>query len=220
MALPAWVYGPFELLVHAELHFRAGKDFDRRMALISFDNAIEVAISTYLSLHPIQRKGKTYVNADVTKWLVSFPSKLEFIVAECTSRKIEPVVDSGHMIYYHAVRNEQYHEGRATIPTEETLVGIRSAALWVFGLLYDVSDIEQRLDERINSLSPDLPERDDESDKILDDEYGVIWFGETSIYASDLLFSHDPIAYRDLALSIRSIRELNREVKSRDLGNE
>lgn len=39
-----WVYGPFELLVHAELHYLAGKDFDRRMALISFDNAIEVAI--------------------------------------------------------------------------------------------------------------------------------------------------------------------------------
>ena len=50
-----WAYGPFELLLHAELHYRAGEDFDRRIAMIGFDNAIEVAITTYLGLHPIQR---------------------------------------------------------------------------------------------------------------------------------------------------------------------
>ncbi len=47
--LPPWAKGPFELLVHAEGHFIAGEDFDRRIALISFDNAIEVAITTYLT---------------------------------------------------------------------------------------------------------------------------------------------------------------------------
>ena len=40
-----WAVGPFEMLYHAETHFLKGEDFDRRIALISFDNAIEVAIT-------------------------------------------------------------------------------------------------------------------------------------------------------------------------------
>ena len=35
---------------HAEIHYRKGSDYDRRLALISFDNSIEVSIATYLSL--------------------------------------------------------------------------------------------------------------------------------------------------------------------------
>ena len=31
-ALTPWALGPFELLVHAEMHFRDGDDFDRRIA--------------------------------------------------------------------------------------------------------------------------------------------------------------------------------------------
>lgn len=50
--LKPWAYGPFEVLLHAETHYRSGEDFDRRIAIIGFDNAIEVAITTYLSLHP------------------------------------------------------------------------------------------------------------------------------------------------------------------------
>jgi hypothetical protein len=42
------------------MHYRSGQDFDRRMALISFDNSIEVSIHTYLGLHPIQRQNRTY----------------------------------------------------------------------------------------------------------------------------------------------------------------
>ena len=70
--LKPWAYGPFELLLHAELHLRNGDDFDRRIALISFDNAIEVAITTYLSLHPIQRQNRTYTRADVERWLENY----------------------------------------------------------------------------------------------------------------------------------------------------
>lgn len=44
-----WVRKAFELLFHAESHFRTGTDYDKRLALISFDNSIEVSISIYLS---------------------------------------------------------------------------------------------------------------------------------------------------------------------------
>lgn len=35
--LKPWAYGPFEILLHAELHYRAGEDSDRRIAMIGFD---------------------------------------------------------------------------------------------------------------------------------------------------------------------------------------
>lgn len=63
--LKPWAWGPFEVLLHAELHYRVGEDFDRRIAMIGFDNAIEVAITTYLTLHPMQRGNRTYPKADV-----------------------------------------------------------------------------------------------------------------------------------------------------------
>ena len=75
-ALKPRALGPFELLVHAEMHYRTGEDFDRRIAIVGFDNAIEVAIHTYLNLHPIQRLNKTYPKADIDKWLDNFHTKV------------------------------------------------------------------------------------------------------------------------------------------------
>ena len=46
--------------------------------MIGFDNAIELAITTYLSLHPIQRGGQTYKNEDVEKWSNNYHTKADF----------------------------------------------------------------------------------------------------------------------------------------------
>ncbi|WDT79485.1 MAG: hypothetical protein MPW14_20465 [Candidatus Manganitrophus sp.] len=73
--LTPWALGPFEIILHAEMHYRNGEDFDRRIAVVGFDNAIEVAIHTYLSLHPIQRQNRTYPKGDVEKWLDNFHTK-------------------------------------------------------------------------------------------------------------------------------------------------
>src|SRR5438128_8915645 len=107
-ALPPWAKGPFELLVHAEGHLVDGEDFDRRMALISFDNAIEVAITTYLTLHPIQRGNRIYKNDDVEKWLRNYHSRLEFVEAELKARSQVWAVPQSHLIWAHEHRNEQY----------------------------------------------------------------------------------------------------------------
>lgn len=208
MSLPAWVYGPFELLLHAELHYRAGGDFDRRIALVSFDNSIEVSVMNYLSLDEIYRSGRKYKKEDREVWTNNlFMTKLDFIEAECATRNVSPTVDKAHMLWYHKIRNKQYHEGEAAIPANEVLFGIRSAAIWVFGLLNDVANVEAELNNRIFSMTPKLSERDDSSDKLLDDEYGVIWFGETSVYTSELLFAYDPVAYQAIALEITDKRK-------------
>jgi hypothetical protein len=68
---------------------------------------------------------------------------------------------------------------------------------------------------RIRELTSDnKADREDRLDKILDDQFGVIEFAHPdddeeplSLYASDLLFAHDPAAYRELAIRIVEIRQ-------------
>ena len=196
--LPPWANGPFDLLVHAEGHLRSGEDFDRRIALISFDNAIEVAITTYLTLHPIQRGNRTYNGTEVEKWLENYHSKLEFIGKELVERDMKWEVSQAEIIWAHANRNEQYHGGTKGTPEKSVLSVVRKAALWVFGLLFDAPDCEQRLESAIAAAAPDpSPERDSKYDKAIDDEYGIIEVGGQSYYASELLFSIDYAAYKE-----------------------
>ena len=116
-----WANGPFELIVHAETHLRSGDDFDRRMALIGFDNAIEVAITTYLTLDPIQRAGKSYPSNDVEQWMANYHTKLNFLDEELVSRGKNWLVLRSHAIWAHGHRNEQYHGGRKGVPEKSVL---------------------------------------------------------------------------------------------------
>ncbi len=44
--LEPWIYGVLELVKHADEHHEANGEFDRRMALVGYDNSIEVSINT------------------------------------------------------------------------------------------------------------------------------------------------------------------------------
>lgn len=199
ISLPPWANGPFELLVCAERHLRAGDDFDRRIALIIFDDAIEVSISTYLTLHPIQRGGRTYERKDVEVWLNNYHTKLEFVKVELANRELSWHVEYGHIIWAHDHRNEQYHGGKRGIPDKEVLSIARTTALWVFGLLFDIDDIEQRLDlilEETEKLPSPL--RDKAYDEVIDETYGIVEVGDQAFFASEVLFSVDYAAYREI----------------------
>jgi hypothetical protein len=198
-SLPPWVNGPFELLIHAESHLQRGEDFDRRIALISYDNAIEVAITTYLTLNPIQRGGRTYQKIDVDKWLNSYHTKLEFLDHELAARGISWKVDKTYIIWAHDHRNEQYHGGQKGTPEKGVLKIIREAALWIFSFLFDIADVEVLFSEAIAASSPPAPPQQVKAyDRAIDREYGVITVGEQSYYASELLFTVDYAAYREL----------------------
>jgi hypothetical protein len=197
--LPPWANGPFELLVHAEGHLRNGEDFDRRIALISFDNAIEVAITTYLTLNPIQRGGRSYPKADIDKWLNNYHTRLDFLDAELLTRKIPWLVDKAYIIWAHDHRNEQYHGGHKGTPEKNVLKITRDAALWVFSLLFDLVEVEAVLAKGIlDSAPPPAPVSDQKFDLAIDGLYGVVEVGEQKYYVSDVLFSVDYAAYRDL----------------------
>ena len=142
--LKPWVAGPFELIRHADGHLEAGSDFDKRMALISYDNAIEVSVTTFLQLHPSQRGGKIYERKKVEEWLSNYHKKLEFFELFAKEKGISLPVSIDEIIYYHNLRNELYHSGNGLVPESNHLEAARNAALSVFTCLFDV-DAESQI---------------------------------------------------------------------------
>jgi hypothetical protein len=200
--LKPWAYGPFEILLHAELHYRVGEDFDRRIAMIGFDNAIEVAITTYLGLHPIQRGNRQYPNADKERWLSNYHTKIDFFFQECVTRQIAIVGQQDEIVWYHEVRNGQYHVGGATVPQKRELDGVRAAALEVFAVLFDVADAEAQLDAYISAMQQAPQPRTAEGDRLIDDKYGLIDLCGQLEYSSQLLYAVDPNRYHDTVQSL------------------
>ena len=205
--LKPWAYGPLELLLHAEMHLRDGDDFDRRIALISFDNAIEVAITTYLSLHPIQRQNRTYQKTQVEQWLHDYHTKIDFFMLETQQRALTIECEKADIVWYHDVRNDQYHGGRAAIPQAREIQGIRKAALWVFSVLFDVVDVEQLIESHITQrLDQNLPARTAGFDKLIDEAHGLCEICGEIYYTSEALYSIDPAAYIEEGLRLKSQR--------------
>lgn len=212
--LPPWALGPFELILHAETHYRNGEDLDRRIAIVGYDNAIEVAIHTYLNLHPIQRQNRTYPKADIERWLESFHTKIDFLEVEVTNRGLQAICKKAEFVWYHEVRNGQYHVGGATIPQERELQGMRKAALWVFGMLFEVADVESLLDQYLSDRpGDDLPRRTAEDDRLIDQEFGTIELAGKPYHTSEVLHAWDPVLYSELASDIKKRDAADHEMK-------
>lgn len=156
LKLKPWAIRPFELICHAEIHYRRGSDYDRRLALISFDNSIEVSITTYLSLNPIQRENRTYDRADVEKWKHDYHSKLDFFAKEINKRGLPEYKGKDEIIWYHDQRNEHYHGGGSGVPEQKTLDEIRKVALWVFSILFEYADVETILESEVSKRDSNL----------------------------------------------------------------
>ena len=211
--LTPWALGPFEVILHAEGHYRIGKDLDRRIAVVGYDNAIELAIHTYLNLHPLQRQGEEYRKADVEGWLVNFHTKIDFLEAEIASRNLPMMCAKAEFIWFHEVRNGQYHVGGAAIPQERELAGIRAAAIWVFGILFDAPDCEALLEQHL-AIRPDdsVPKRTAEEDRLIDNEFGMVEVVGKPFYASEVLHAIDPVLYSETAADVRKRDAANAEM--------
>lgn len=154
--LDPWATRPFELIVHAEIHYRGGSDYDRRLALISFDNSIEVSITTYLSLNPIQRGNRQYPKSDIEKWKHDYHSKLDFFATEINTRGLPEYKKKAVIVWCHDQRNEHYHGGGSGVPEQKTLYEIRGIALWVFSVLFEYAEVETILESEISKKDPNL----------------------------------------------------------------
>ncbi|MCK4306329.1 MAG: hypothetical protein KAY24_18960 [Candidatus Eisenbacteria sp.] len=216
--LKPWARSAFELIVHAETHLRDGGDFDRRIAHIGFDNAIEVAITTYLSLNPIQRGGKTYKRDDVEEWLRNYHTKLKFLAEEAKTRGCTLRVPNDEIIFYHNIRNSQYHAGGPGVPESEHLAALRTATLDVFSLLFDVANVEQVLEQRLlQQITPqeEQPSRNETVDKLLDMVDEPIFIAGQPYAVSEALYATDPEAYQAVVAAVIESRNIRDELLER-----
>jgi hypothetical protein len=131
-----WTRGPLELIRHADGHLQNAGDTDRRIALIGFDNAIEVCIDVFIKLHPKLRQGAQIKNEDAEKALRNYHTKIEFLDEFVARQNTALDVSIEVIVWYHSLRNELYHSGNGMVPELHVVAGARAAAFAVFKALF------------------------------------------------------------------------------------
>lgn len=104
-----WSEGPKELLQHAVGHIAHDGDFDRRIAMISIDNAVELMVKTFLSLPRRKLGTKGPSRKQLEEASNSFPSLLDLLEEFAGERLTGVSLDE--IEWYHRIRNQLYHSG-------------------------------------------------------------------------------------------------------------
>lgn len=105
---PPWASGPGEILRHGLALLKKDSDTNRRLAMISIDNAVELMIKTYLGL-PSRITGLKIPRSEYQEFSESFPKLLDAL-EKYAADKIAGI-DLGEIEWYHHLRNELYHQG-------------------------------------------------------------------------------------------------------------
>ncbi len=103
-----WANGPGEILKHGLELLKKDTDTNRRLAMISIDNAVELMIKTYLGL-PKRVIDLKISRSEYHEFSESFPKLLDALEKYGTD-KIDGI-DLGVIEWYHRIRNELYHQG-------------------------------------------------------------------------------------------------------------
>lgn len=104
-----WTDGPRELLQHAVDHLAQGGDFDRRIAMVSIDNAVELTVKTYLDLPKRARTSSGPGRKELEDASGSFPGLLDLLEKYASDRLVGLSFDD--IEWYHRLRNQLYHSG-------------------------------------------------------------------------------------------------------------
>lgn len=104
-----WTAGPRELIDHAFSHLIGGKSFDFRIAMISIDNAVELAIKTYLNLPKRIRGTEGPSRKRLEEASLNFPALIN-LLEEYAGNKLSGI-ELGDIEVYHRLRNTLYHDG-------------------------------------------------------------------------------------------------------------
>jgi hypothetical protein len=136
MANP-WTDGPRELIQHAADHLRLAGDFDRRIAMISVDNAVELMIKTYLGLPERTRRSKGPGRKELEAASESFPDLLDLLNTHAASKITGLSLDD--IEWYHRLRNQLYHSGNGITVEQSKVETYFQLALTLFENLFGFS---------------------------------------------------------------------------------
>ncbi len=136
MAAP-WTDGPRELLQHAVDHLAQGEDFDRRIAMVSIDNAVELSVKTYLGLPKRARTGSGPGRKELDDASESFPALLDLLEKYASDRLVGVSLDD--IEWYHRIRNQLYHSGNGITVEKSKVETYLELASSLFESLFDCS---------------------------------------------------------------------------------
>lgn len=128
-----WATGPGEILRHGLELLESDSDTNRRLAMISIDNAVELMIKTFLGL-PKRVSGITISRKDYQDMAESFPRLLDGL-EEHAPDKLDGI-DLGTIEWYHRLRNELYHQGNGLTVEREKVEVYAQIANLLFKNLY------------------------------------------------------------------------------------
>jgi hypothetical protein len=103
-----WASGPGEILLHGLELLGRDTDRNRRLAMISIDNAVELMIKTFLGL-PKRVTGITITRKEYQEISDSFPGLLDALEKFAPDKLAG--IELGTIEWYHRLRNQLYHQG-------------------------------------------------------------------------------------------------------------
>src|SRR5256885_17077799 len=103
-----WASGPGEILEHGLGLLTRDSDTNRRLALLSIDNSVELMVRTYLCL-PKRITGLAISRKHLSEISTSFTALLDELEQNCADKLRG--IDLGTIEWYHRLRNQLYHDG-------------------------------------------------------------------------------------------------------------
>lgn len=184
-ALKPWMIKPFHFLFHGEVHYLNSSDYDKRIAYINFDNSIEVSIYAFMHSNACKKGLNIYKKENLDKVKNSFYDKLEVFESYIQGKKLLVRWDKDDINYYHEQRNSQYHDASLSSPDTQELDTIRQIAIWIFSVLFEISDMESLLKFALNESEKSFPEipRDFAIPKV----EGILQTHENSLFIASIL---------------------------------
>lgn len=154
MAKQPWSSGPGEILQHGLSLLKRDTDVDRRLAMLSIDNAVELMIKTFLGL-PKRVTGLTISRKRYDEFSESFPNLLDALHEFAGDRAAG--INLGEIEWYHRLRNQLYHEGNGlTVERDKVRVYAELAKVLfknLFGYEIEVEDDSNRIGDFIRAWS-------------------------------------------------------------------
>ena len=128
-----WASGPKEILQHSLNLLQKDTDTNRRLAMLSIDNSVELMVKTYLGL-PKRATGLQISRSELAEINESFPKLLDALEKYAVD-KLEGI-DLAEIDWYHRLRNELYHQGNGLTVEREKVVVYAGLAQVLFQRLF------------------------------------------------------------------------------------
>jgi hypothetical protein len=144
-----WASGVSEILKHGLTLLHQDTDTNRRLAMISIDNAVELMIKTYLGL-PKRVVGFKISRKELDEISSGFPDLLDGLERYGVS-KLQGL-NLGEIEWYHRLRNELYHNGNGLTVEREKVEVYSELAKLLFRNLFGYEVIHEPTKDDILGL--------------------------------------------------------------------